>query len=173
MERKGGLGVHVCVPEGCSLFGVDMIFFRLHLKGEVKTCSVEGITVLRCSNTFHVTRIHEFTLNHFKEKKTLFPKSLHSLLGWRMLGGNKHIFLLLNLWRKEKCGGVRWWGKIFREKNTASDRNTSGRSKIIWVCLRLGKYVNPDVTVDYSWTKLEPLSAKFSVELDSSVTSQD
>lgn len=107
-----------CVPEGCSLFGVETIVFRRHLKGEVKTCSVEGITALRCSDIFHATRIHEFALSHFKgeKKKTLFPKFLHPWLGWRMLGGKKHIFLLLSLWRKEKCGGVRWWGKIFREK---------------------------------------------------------
>lgn len=72
------------------------------------------------------------------------------MLGWKILGGKKHIFLLLSLWREEKCGGMRWWVRYLGKKNTASDRNTSGRSKIIWVCLHLGKYVNPDVTVDYS-----------------------
>lgn len=45
--------------------------------------------------------------------------------------GKEHMFLLLSLWRKEKCGGMRWWGEMFRENKTASDRNTSGRSKII------------------------------------------
>lgn len=65
--------VCTCVPEGCSLLGVETVFFRLHLKGEVKTCSVEGITVLRCSGIFHATRIHEFALSHFKgEKKGLY-----------------------------------------------------------------------------------------------------
>lgn len=62
--------------------------------------------------------------------------------------GKKHMFLLLSLWRKEKCEGMRWWGEMFRENKTASDRNTSGRSKIIWVCLHLGEYVNPDVPAD-------------------------
>jgi hypothetical protein len=28
----------------------------------------------------------------------------------------KHIFLLLSLWREEKCGGMRWQSEIFREK---------------------------------------------------------
>lgn len=64
--------------------------------------------------------------------------------------GERHIFLLLSLWRKEQCGGVRWWGEIFRERNTASDGNISGRSETTGVCLHLGKYVNPDVTADHS-----------------------
>ena len=58
--------------------------------------------------------------------------------------------MLLSLQRKEQCGGVRWWGEIFRERNTASDGNISGRSETTGVCLRLGKYVNPDVTADHS-----------------------
>lgn len=79
--------------------------------------------------------------------------------------------MLLGFWRKEKCGGVRWWGEIFREKNIVLDRNILGKFKIICVCLYLGKYMNLDVIVDYLWIKLELLSVKFSLELDSLVIS--
>ena len=58
--------------------------------------------------------------------------------------------MLLSLQRKEQCGGVRWWGEIFRERNTASDGNISGRFETTEVCLHLGKYVNPDVIADHS-----------------------
>lgn len=100
-----------CVPEGCSLFGVETVVFRLHFKGELKTCTVEGITVLRCSDVFHATRVHEFALSHFKGKKRLYflNSYTHGLGGECWEGGEAHIFVVKSLeeremWRREMVG---------------------------------------------------------------------
>lgn len=174
MEWEEGLGVHVCAPEGLRLIWCGDDLFQASFKTRRENTPSRKVSLFQDVLIFcmsHVFKnLHWITL---KKKRVYFLNPYTYCSGGECDGRKKPIFLLLGLWRKEKCGGVRWWGEIFREKNTASDRNTSGKSKIICVCLHLGKYMNPDVTVDYSWTKLEPPSAKFSSELDSSVTSQD
>lgn len=177
-KRRGGGGVEgragpacVCLNAG-SLFGTETILIRLRSRGDIKTRYLWRYHCFKMCWYFACHTSSNICMNHFKRKEHIFL-FFHSLFGWRRFGGGgeRHIFLLLSLWRKEQCGGVRWWGEIFRERNTASDGNISGRSETTGVCLHWGKYVNPDVTADHSWTKLEPPSAKFSAESDSSVTS--
>lgn len=75
-------------------------------KETLKHAISEGIAVLRCSDISLVTWIRKFALNHFEGKEGLFLP-LHSLFGWRMLGGKEaHIFVVKSLekremWRRE------------------------------------------------------------------------